>query len=129
VYSCNFIRLIYLQLTRNMVLLLLSSHTHTSIAYGISLTDTAFVTIAAAEMTKPELAIAHEPEPCRSLRWSLRQSLRQNHQLKLAPKQLMQPLLLQCRELRQIADAYAVQLPTLHTSTCILRCSFLCRYI
>ena len=44
-YTCNFIKLNYFQVTRNMLLSMLSSHTHTSIADGISLTDTAFATV------------------------------------------------------------------------------------
>jgi hypothetical protein len=38
VYSCNFIRLKYLQFMRNMALLLLFTHTITSTIVGISLT-------------------------------------------------------------------------------------------
>ena len=45
-YSCNFIRSIYLQFMRNMVLLLLSSHIHTSIAYDISLIGYVVITLS-----------------------------------------------------------------------------------
>ena len=45
VYSCNFIRLIYLQVTRNMVMFLLFSHTHMSILEGISLISYTLTTV------------------------------------------------------------------------------------
>ena len=53
VYFCNFIRLIYLQVTRNMVLFLLFNHTHTSVVEGISLIDCILSTPGAGLAGKP----------------------------------------------------------------------------
>jgi hypothetical protein len=52
-YVCIFIRLTYLQVTRNMVLFMLFTHTTTFIVDGISLIGYAYMTHLPAPHTRP----------------------------------------------------------------------------